>query len=263
MTKFSKWMNSWLLIGAVAMMASCTKDNVQVATLQVRLTDAPGDYQEVNIDIQDVQISSSDTSSSNSAWMSLNVKKGVYNLLKLTNGLDTLLGTVDLPAGKVSQLRLVLGSNNSVKIGGQSISLTTPSAQQSGLKILLNTTLAAGVTYKITLDFDAARSIVTTGSSNYILKPVIRSVVTASSGAISGTVSPLASSPAIYAIQGTNTVETTYADQSTGKFLLKGLAAGSYTVVFSPKTGYKADTVRNVSVTVGTTTSLGTVQISQ
>jgi len=170
MTKALNWMCSCVSLSLLLFVASCSKDSSQTATLQVRLTDAPGDYQEVNIDIDSVKVSSSNTSGSNSSWVGLDVKKGVYNLLDLTNGLDTLLGTTVLPAGKITQLRLVLGSNNTVKVAGQSYPLSTPSAQQSGLKILINTTLSAGVTYKITLDFDAARSIVVTGNSNYILK---------------------------------------------------------------------------------------------
>ncbi|MBI1768429.1 MAG: DUF4382 domain-containing protein [Bacteroidetes bacterium] len=252
----------WLSVGIIAMAASCSNDNTQTATLQVRLTDAPGDYQEVNVDIQDVQINA-EAGNSNSGWKSLNVRKGVYNLLKFTNGLDTLLGSIELPVGRVSQIRLVLGSNNAVKIAGQSISLATPSAQQSGLKILVNTDLRAGVTYKITLDFDAASSIVKTGNITYILKPVIHSVVEAESGAIKGMVDPVASTPAVYALSGTDTVETAYADQSTGKFLLKGLSAGNYKVSFAPKSGYLPKSVDNVSVTVGNVTDLGTVKISQ
>jgi len=262
MTRSLKCIYSSLSLAMIFMLTSCSKDENQTATLQVRLTDAPGDYQEVNVDIQDVQVSSADPNS-NSGWISLNVKKGVYNLLQFTNGLDTLLGTAELPAGKVTQLRLVLGANNTVKIAGQSYNLTTPSGQQSGLKILVNTTLTAGITYKITLDFDAALSIVPTGSSSYILKPVIRSIVEAQTGAIKGVVDPIAATPAVYAIQGTDTVATTYTDQATGKFLLKGLAAGSYNVSFAPKTGYVSKTVNSISVSVGGVTDLGTVQISQ
>ncbi len=265
MTRSLKGMYSLLFLSFIFALASCSNDNnaVQTATLQVHLTDAPGDYQEVNIDIQDVQVQSSDTTGSDGGWKSLDVKKGVYNLLKLTNGLDTLLGTAVLPAGKIGQIRLILGTNNAVKVGDLSYNLTTPSAQHSGLKVLVNTTLSGGVTYKITLDFDAARSIVQTGNGKFILKPVIRSVVAAQSGAIKGVVTPIAATPVVYAMQGTDTLASTSADQTTGKFLLGGLAAGSYMVTFAPKTGYKADTVKNVSVTVGSVTDLGTVQIKQ
>src|SRR5258706_11144883 len=116
-----KWSLGWLVIGMAALLFGCSKDSAQNATLQVRLTDAPGDFQEVNIDIQDVQVSA-DTG----GWQSLSVNKGVYNLLEFTNGSDVLLGSIELPPGKISQVRLVLGSNNTVKISDQVMPLTTP-----------------------------------------------------------------------------------------------------------------------------------------
>lgn len=239
---------------------ACSTDS-GTARLEVRLTDAPGDYEEVNVDIQDVQVNSGDGTS---GWVSLDVQKGVYNLLDLTNGLDTLLGSAELPVGKISQIRLVLGNNNTIKEKGEIKTLSTPSAQQSGLKLNLNTTLEEGVTYTIKLDFDAARSIVKAGNSGrYNLKPVIRAMEEATSGAIKGTVTPLEASPAIYAIQGTDTVATAFTDTTSGKFMLRALPAGSYTVSFSPKTGYLPLTKDNVTVTVGSVTDVGTVTINK
>jgi len=252
----------WLLILIIFIsLGSCNKENNATAKLEVRLTDAPGDYQEVNIDIQDVQVNANDGNDS-TGWKSLNLNKGVYNLMKLTNGLDTLLGEVQLPVGKLSQLRLILGSNNSIKVASQLLALKTPSAQQSGLKVQIHTDLKEGITYRILLDFDAARSIVSTGSSKFMLKPVIRTVVEAESGSVKGLVSPVASRPAVYALSGNDTVATTFADTTSGKFLLKGLAAGTYNVTFAPKTGYQATTKENVSVTTGNVTDLGTVMIA-
>ncbi len=238
---------------------ACSNDD-QTARLNVLLTDAPGDYEEVNIDVQDVQVNSND---GNSGWVSLDVEKGVYDILKLTNGLDTLLGSAKLPAGKISQIRLVLGTNNTIKINGVIKSLTTPSAQQSGLKLKVNATLEEGVTYTIRLDFDAARSIVRAGNSGkYNLKPVIRAMEEATSSAIKGSASPLEASPAVYAIQGTDTVATAYTAVD-GKFMLRAIPAGSYTVSFSPKTGYKTFNKENVSVTVGSITDLGSIRIEK
>ena len=249
------------LISLALLTTSCNNDP-GTATLQVRLTDAPGDYDEVNIDIQDVQVNSD--ASSNSGWKSLDVKrKGVYNLLKLTNGLDTLLGDIQLPEGSVNQIRLVLGTNNTIKVSGISYPLSTPSAQQSGLKIQIHTELKAGVVYSILLDFDAAKSIVKTGGGDFKLKPVIRSIVEAESGAIKGIISPVAASPAVYAINGQDTVATSFADQLSGKFLLKGVPAGTYTIRFAPGTGYVASTKSSVAVTVGSVTDLGTILIAQ
>jgi hypothetical protein len=248
-------------IGLLALslaLLSCSDEN-QNARLEIRLTDAPGDYEEVNVDIQGIEIHAEGGDLA-SGWKSLNVQQGVYNLLELSNGIDTLLSVTELPAGKISQIRLILGQENSIKIDGQEIDLVTPSAQHSGLKLNVHADLLEGVTYKILLDFDAARSVVHTGSGKYNLKPVIRSITEATSGAIKGVVSPAASLPAVFAIVATDTVATTYAD-STGNFLLRGVPPGAYTVSFDAKEGYTDFQETNVAVSLGNVTDMGTISL--
>ena len=248
-----------LLFLTVFTLTECSKSNSSTSMLEVRLTDGPGDYQEVNIDIQGVEIHT-DGGDPSTGWKPLSIKTGVYNLLKLTNGLDTLLGKIELPSGHIEQIRLKLGANNSIKTLGVTSPLNTPSAQQSGLKLVINANLQSGITYKLLLDFDAARSIVSTGSGKYNLKPVIKTIVQATSGAVKGIVAPIAAAPAIFVISGTDTVATTFADQVTGKFLLKGLSAGTYKIEFMPKSGFTAKEKTGVNVTIGSVTDLGTVQ---
>jgi len=250
-----------LICLAAITMLSCSNDD-KMARLEIRLTDAPGDYDEVNIDIVGVEVHS-DGANDNAGWTSLNANTGVYNILELAGGLDTLLCTAELPAGKISQIRLLLGNNNNLVIDGQEFPLATPSAQQSGLKLNVHTALTEGVTYKMTLDFDAARSIVHQGNGGYSLKPVIRVVSEATSGAIKGTVSPVESTPAVYAIVASgDTAATAYANTS-GAFLLRGLEAGTYTIRFSPKAGYSIAERTGVAVTTGQVTDVGVVTIPQ
>jgi hypothetical protein len=236
---------------------ACSND--QTARIEVRLTDAPGDYDAVNIDIQGIEVHAEEGNPA-TGWISLDVQRGVYDLLQLTNDIDTLLASSALPAGRITQIRLILGDNNSIVIDGQEIPLRTPSSQQSGLKLNVQTELTEGVTYKILLDFDAARSIIKRGNNEYNLKPVIRALSEATSGAIKGEVNPIASFPAVFAIMQDDTVATTYADQS-GKFLLRGVPAGTYIVSFNPKEGYRPTQIENITVTVGNVTDLGTVTI--
>jgi hypothetical protein len=240
---------------------SCDSNDEQKSSkLQIWLTDAPGDFQEVNIDIEDVQVHVGE-GENESGWKSLDVNRGIYNLLELTNGLETLLGNSELPPGKISQVRLVLGEHNTIKVGGETFDIQTPSASQSGLKIQIHETLMAGITYKVLLDFDAARSIVETGNDNYILKPVIRAVTEAQDGAIKGIVNPIASHPAIYVINNADTIASSSPDD-TGHFLIRGLAPGSYEVAFFPDTTvYQIATKENTSVSLGEVTDLGTVEI--
>lgn len=248
-----------LLFLTLFTLSQCSKSDPPTSRLEVRLTDGPGDYEEVNIDIQAVEIHVDGGDPSN-GWKPLSIKTGVYNLLKLTNGIDTLLGSTELPSGHVQQIRLKLGSNNSVKVLGQTYALNTPSAQQSGLKLKINTNLEAGITYKLILDFDAARSIVSTGSGKYNLKPVIKTQTQATSGAVKGIVAPVGAAPAIFVILGTDTVATAFADPATGNFMLKGLSAGTYKIGFEPKPGFSAIEKTGVNVTIGSVTNLGTVQ---
>ena len=248
-----------VMVLGLSLVACNDKNSSGSARLEVRLTDAPGDYQEVNIDVQEVQVNSQG-GSPNSGWQSLSINKGVYNLLKLSNGLDTLLGHIDLPTGKVSQIRFILGDNNTIKINNQFIALNTPSAQQSGLKFQVNAELKEGITYKILVDFDAARSIVATGNGKFNLKPVIRTITEAENGAIKGSVNPVASTPVVYAIAGTDTVST-FANTTTGKFLVRGLAARTYRLVLVPKAGFQPTEKPNVSVTLGNVTDVGTITI--
>lgn len=238
----------------------CSSDSPR-SRLEVALTDSPGDYEEVNIDIQGVEVHRAD-GNQNSGWVALDINEGVYDILKLTNGLDTLLGAVDLPSGRVSQIRLLLGANNTLKVAGEMKPLSTPSGQQSGLKLNVQTDLTGGVTYRITLDFDAARSIVAKGNGDYSLKPVIRAVTEATSGAIKGQIAPVEATPAVFAILGSDTVGTAFPD-SVGYFMLRGIAPGTYKVTFEPKVGYLKQEKTDVAVTIGNATDLGLIQILQ
>ena len=251
-----------LLAGSTFVFLSCKKNNgssVADSSMSVYLVDAPAAYDRVFIDIQSVQVKAS-ADGSESEWQTLNISRpGVYNLLNFKNGIDTLLGTLKLPAGRINQLRLVLGSNNSVVLNGISYPLTTPSAQQSGLKLQIKADLIAGIDYRIWIDFDAARSIIQTGNGSYILKPVIRTFTQAESGAIKGFALPVLAKGWVFAIANVNdTVSSTPADLLTGAYLLRGLPAATYKVSFRATAGlFRDTTIANVAVTTGVVTDLG------
>ncbi|HWC53125.1 MAG TPA: DUF4382 domain-containing protein [Chitinophagaceae bacterium] len=227
--------------------------------MQVWLTDGPGDYQEVNIDIQGVDVHSSENDNEK-GWASIDVNHGVYNLLELTNGLDTLLGEIEIPPGKISQIRLKLGDDNTIKVGDEVFHINTPSGQQSGLKLQVHETLVEGISYKILLDFDVARSVIKTGSGQYTLKPVIRTISEAQNGAIKGVINPKEAKPAIYAINNNDTLATTYSD-STGHFLLRGLPPNTYNLVFDAGEDFQDVEKTDVKVHVGVVTDIETVEI--
>ena len=158
---------------------ACQKDNdgptdpgTDSTTLSIHLTDGPGDYQEVNVDIQEIRLKLANNSSQ---WLSLATNTGIYNLLDFQNGVDTLIATGPVPTDTLKELRLILGPVNSVMVDSVLYDLDTPSAQQSGLKIKVDKMLGLSLD-SLTIDFDAEKSVLETGNGKYILKPVIKVV---------------------------------------------------------------------------------------
>ncbi len=259
---------SFFIIALLAIFFTACNDNDdgnQTSRVMVRMVDAPGDYDEVNIDVQDIMIKKSDGTDDSEGWISIvddNFTPGVYNLLDLTGGLSLLLADNVVPSGYLGQIRLVLGENNTLVKGDQVMQLSTPSAMQSGLKLNVKQTLLAGATYEFVLDFDASKSIVSAGSSgSYNLKPVIRVSAAATSGVIKGMISPVLEGYQVaVSVPVGEDVITTFADE-TGKFQLNGVPAGTYTLTLTPETasGKTAVVVNGVVVSNGQVTDVGSV----
>jgi hypothetical protein len=147
---------------------ACKKESGSTA-LQVKLTDAPAAYDEVNVDIREVNIKMDDDTTS---WISLPTTAGIYNLLDYQNGVDTLIAQAIVTGKTIKEVRLVLGTENTIKVGTETYPLTIPSGSESGLKIKTNKSLKEGVDY-LSLDFDAALSV-SEELSGYKLRPVIK-----------------------------------------------------------------------------------------
>lgn len=164
-------------IGFSLLINSCKKDS-RTGYMSVNMTDAPAGYLKVNVEILDVQVHNE-----TQGWVSLPTNVGIYNLLDLQNNVSVALANnAVVPAGKLNQMRLVLGSHNSLildtsddplVIVADTFDLKVPSGEESGLKMNLKYTLSPNKHMVVLLDFDAAASIVDKGNGTYSLKPVI------------------------------------------------------------------------------------------
>jgi len=250
---------------------SCSDSNEDgTARVQLKLIDSPGDYLEVNVNIIDVQYNSSEDEE---GWRSFESFEGeqIVDLTDLVGGVNLVLSNEIIPAGTLKQIRLVLGEGNTVKIEGEvegegeTLPLTTPSAQQSGLKLKLDTELEAGFSYTFILDWDVQKSIVETGSGKYILKPVIRVEAEVNSGSIEGIVTgdktddtiaeavPLGDVDVnLYKsdrVEGDEPFATTRTVE-TGYFIFEGLPPGDYEIEIE-QDGYDTYNSGNITVKVG------------
>lgn len=253
----------------VVALFSCTQENSSLtddkgglneikaghSRMTLRLIDAPAVYDEVNVDIIGVE------AIVNGSVIHLEVNKGVYNLLDFTNGKDTVLVDQQIPSGTLSQIRLILGPNNTLVKGTNIYPLTTPSAQQSGLKLNVHADFTQGFAYEYVIDFDASKSIVTTGNGKHILKPVLKVFTSVASGSIMGVVSPAKAKPWIYAINAALDSTMTLSDTIKGNFMFRGLKSGVYKIAFKPIGTYRDSVFSNITVTNGMVTKLDTMRL--
>jgi len=267
-----------ILMGISIVFYSCSNTNNPVATtggtgiMKINMIDAPASFDTVNIKIDSVQAHIS-IANDNSGWITLNNFPSNYDLASLVNGNSKVIAEDTLPAGKYSQIRLYLGTgdiDNYVVLKDQTerLFLTTPSGTQSGIKLNIDATIKAGITYELTVDFDAAKSIVTTGSPTspkYILKPVIKVVTTATTGIISGVVLPDTVSADVWAVLNGDSTSTSTG--ASGAFKLFGLSPDTFMVHIIPLAPndafFKDTTISKVVVTAGSTTDLGTINLTE
>jgi hypothetical protein len=269
-----RWLRvmGWIgAVGAASVLAACGGGGGGGTTadgsLRVALTDAPScGYDHVYVTIAKVSVNqSAGASDTDAGWTDLAITPPrQVDLLALTNGVLEELGTMPLAAGHYSQIRLVLASNtgtgpsalaNAVQpTGGALTALSTPSGQQSGLKLQAHFDVQPGQMADVVLDFDACASIVKAGNSGqYILKPVISVIERLVSGLQGFVATTLAgTSTTVSAQQNGATVRATAPD-STGKFTIPYLAPGTYTLVVTSD-GHATGVV--TSVPVGTTTTV-------
>jgi hypothetical protein len=244
-------------------------------TLHVAMTDAPScGFDHVYVTVNKVRVNASSTASdTDGGWTDIALPSPQkIDLLSLTNGVLTDLGRAPLAAGQYQQIRLVLAQNqgntvaNSVVVSGTTAEqpLATPSAAQSGYKIIQPFTVQANTLVDLVLDFNACKSIVQRGNGNYNLKPVVTATPTVVSGSIVGYVTPGEAGAAVYAEQNGQVIRGTVAD-SNGQFILSPLiqssSNGKYDVVIVDNrqpNGHANGVVHAVPVTANTTTTIAT-----
>jgi hypothetical protein len=237
-------------------------------SLRVALTDAPAcGFDAVNVTVQKVRIHQSPTAAeTDGGWTDITLSPAQrFDLLSLQNGALAELGQTPLAPGRYQQMRLVLASNDSTPLansvtptGGSEVALTTPSGQQTGLKMNVDITVASNQLADVVIDFNACKSVVATGSGKYLLKPVLSVTPRFISGVQGFVDASLANGNTLVTLQQAGVVvRATSPNSTTGNFLLQPVAAGTYDLVITAP-GHATEVLTGVPVVTDTVTAVNT-----
>ncbi len=286
MKRFHKLIGIVLSLTMITLISGCggsssstptTSTSGATGIVSLNITDAPlwkldnTEVTEVNIAVIDIEYRHDDGS-----WTEADdFVPQTFNLIELQNGNSLHLGDMVLPVGHYTEIRFILDipekdaevksnpdcnitfvekDDEGVVIDEWTKPLFVPSGGQSGYKAKCDFEITAEAQIAITADWDASRSVVSAGNSGkYLLKPVIRCVVTELSGWINGTVVDIEKfdnandSLVVYAYEDStydegekveidgdrfpNAVTSSRVNMSDGNFTLAFLGAGVYDLV--------------------------------
>lgn len=279
------------LIAIVSLVAvACNKstsveNGPGIQQVNFMLTDGPGSYDNVFIDIKSLQIVI-DTAKEGSrkrdtcnwdhigshresrrdsglVWTTIPIKAGVYDILKFRNGLDTLFASANVPKGSVRLVRIEFGANNSVVKDSVNYPLNLSPNLPNFIVIKLKGNEFeefASRRHRLWLDFDVSRSIIEVNGRFYLI-PVMHTFVEKNTASVSGKVKPRDAKAVITLF---NNTDTAYAlPNKEGEFKMRGLKDGTYKLFVKASNGYRDTTINNVVVVQPKTTSVGVIELKK
>ena len=231
-----------ILIALIWIISSCTDpDGTGMALVNVRLVDAPGDFDEAWIEILGVEIGQAkgrDSKEEQWTFIEYQQPNQKVDISKLVGGGVLLIGRAELPVNAISGIKLILGEDHHLVREGKDLSLSLENISARTIELETDFRLEGSYSYDIYLDFDLERSIQPSSDpSVFILSPRVRSFVLAETSSLGGRVMPPEARPVLYAIQGVDTVTTLTSAQ--GEYLFRGLDEGEHTLVVRPRPPYQ------------------------
>ena len=290
-----KTITKWLVItGSLALVlfiVACNKDNSVSSNIppgqskmSVYVSDGPINFYKVLVDIRQVAVLI-DTANQQNAdddhdewddnfcghhrgqnnksliWDTLSITPGIYDLLQLRNGTDTLLGSGTYPNGKVVKVRITLGSDNTIFTD----SATSYPLQVFGFHPYFDVNVRrdnvfsiSNNNFKLWLDFNLQRSVFF-WSGTYYLKPYVIAFNDKKLSKIEGIVLPAGASALVEAF---NSSDTLYAiPEWDGDYKLRGVTAGIYSITILGHHGYNDTTLSNIVVDSSSVTKVPTITL--
>ncbi|EON78864.1 putative lipoprotein [Lunatimonas lonarensis] len=252
-----------IAVGICLLVLGCENiDGNEKALINVLLIDAPGDFDEVWLEVTGVEILPAGTRGlDNADWVFIpyTPSNKMVKVSDLVGSQRLLLGRMEIRAGQVSQVRLVLGTNHYLVQGGQQFMLQTEPDINERLQVNLSLQAGAGFAWDVYIDVNLAKSIRRNQSGGYLFRPEVRAFSLANRAEIRGNVQPPATRPHIFAINGTDTLATL--TTTNGEFRLRGLPPATYRIHIQPRMSH-LDSVFSLTAAADSIYTLGNIPLT-
>jgi hypothetical protein len=253
------------LSGIAALVLACG-DSGETGQVRLHAGDAPFPFELIDsatVVVEKVDIHIAADEAGESGFHVLTTAQHTLNLLELQNGVTTVLADSEVPAGKITEIRLEVSEASVTLTDGRTFDLNIPSGDESGLKIFPNPHIevVGSLTTELLLDFDVSRSFhpIPSGATQaveiegFTFRPSLRASNLSETGTLSGTVWSDAGTPgnvgddlplenaAVTVQQGGQEV-TASSTSAGGHYKLLGLPTGPALLVATAN-GFAADSL--------------------
>lgn len=243
---------------------ACTGNDpsLNATRLRINLTDAPLETRadsivisEFNVDIQKIEISTTDTLGQNEAWSTLDYNGGVYNILPLTNGKLRQISDQYFPSGILRRMKIHFGNSSTITVNGNNKNLLLDPQFENGVTYEVNANLYANYISSIVVDINAALSFYER-NGNYFFKPDVRVFAETYGGSLKGYVLPKEAASTVVIANEKDTLFT-LPESKDGMFKFLGLDVGVWDIYVFPASGsgYR-DSIFSDTIFSGKTTEL-------
>lgn len=252
--------NLLVFLFGISFYYSCeSADSGPKSLVNLVLVDTPAKWDSVLVEIEGVELEiliQGRETESQTFYFEYKTGDKQIRVSDLIGGRGLIIGREELPSGKVIALKIQMGKNHMLYQEKKGYPMPLVDPNNVFVPLVADLDLEAGIAYDVILDIDLEKSILQKSTSPLIfqLSPFFTLVEGASSGEIQGIVSPLTLKPAIYLIQGTDSISTF--PTTSGAYLFR-VDPGNYSVFFDPKdVRYLGETFPNVVVEEGKTTAV-------
>jgi len=147
---------------------------VEWGIIEIRVTDPPpADVEHVFVTLANIEVHR--VSDNVTGWETIPIPTGnmTFDLMDVI-GVEKVLGSANVSAGKYTQIRMDVDSVEVVTVDGDNFTAEVPSGK---LKIVRPFNVEAGVKTVLTLDFDGEKSLIITGKGKALFKPVVKLLI--------------------------------------------------------------------------------------